>query len=130
MLPSPSRLHLSLAPKLFAAPLWPNQSDPWAAALQARAPSVPGQAAPVSDASKSLETRLQAQIKAQVDAATQAMAGRLEVGVQKLEVGVANVVTKVDMQEARLQTAQEKLFGQQTQRIEELLAPKRARTES
>ncbi|CAE7525471.1 Pol [Symbiodinium sp. CCMP2592] len=120
----------SLAVQNTSGPDPLQEDDPWASALRARAHTAAAPAAGPGEATKAMEARLQAQIKAQMEEVSKNFSGRvqsLEVGVQKLEVGFSAVSSKVDQQETRLTEAMNQLFERQTLRIEELLAPKRAR---
>ena len=106
-------------------PLMAN--DPWASALATR-PLSSAASAPRVDMqamAKTLEAKFAAQIKTQVAEATHGLSSR----VQGLETTVEQVSKKVDDQEANLSAMFQKLFEQQTNRIEELLAPKRQRQE-
>ena len=110
-----------------------QEDDPWAVALKGRAQAPAAASVSGSEAAKAMEARLQAQIKAQVEEVSRTFSGRvqsLEVGVQKLEVGFTAVSSKVEQQESRLTDAMNQLFERQTQRIEELFAPKRPRVEA
>ena len=99
-------------------------NDPWASAA-AKLPTANPPQLDVAALTRTLEARLDAQVKNQVAEASKEIRDR----VDQVETKVENVATKVERQESSLREAFQQLFEQQTQRIEELLAPKRARNE-